>query len=109
MSLRDAEKPAYGDPMRRNVRLLVPTTGDQDPRVKGRPVARGAHALVRRSAERAKEEFGACSNEARKPVTGNKYAQKSAQDAYQSDPFFRACGLLMFIRLARPLFRARHD
>jgi hypothetical protein len=68
---RMSEKPAYGDPKGRNGRLFVPTTVGQDPRVARRPVARRAHALVRRSAEPAKEESGACSNEARRLVTGN--------------------------------------
>ena len=53
------EKAAYGDPKGRNGRLFVPTTGEQDPRVVRRPVARRAHALARRSAVPAKGESGA--------------------------------------------------
>src|ERR687898_249784 len=53
------EQPAYGDPKGRNDRLSVPTTGEQDPRVARRPVARRAHAMVQRSAESAKGESGA--------------------------------------------------
>src|SRR5215212_468747 len=53
------EKPTYGDPKGRNGRLFVPTTGEQDPRVARRRVARRARALARRSAEPAKGESGA--------------------------------------------------